>query len=438
MSDNLSKLELAWIELDISSCNVVRFDNCPMLELVTLPRKARNARWTLHFFLLHARDIHGNKYDYSRIKESDIKGAHSYIDIICRICKYEWGTSNVDGHINAKNGCPECAGNVPWTLVRFLERSRQIHGNKFNYDKITEAHINGANSCVPIVCKECDYDWEPAINNHINSQSGCPDCTGQAPWTLARFLKRARQIHGDKYDYSKVEERHIINRDSCVDVICCICGWEWSPSINPHINGKTGCPDCAGVVPWTLDRFLIRAKKIHGEKYGYTKIRETDIVNSWSCIEIDCVKCGNEWPSTITNHVHSKSGCAKCKFSKGEIICTQVLDFLRISYVCQYTLPCLSRKRYDFMFTFNDKNIILEYDGKQHFIHTPCFKKSLEHNHEMDVLKTKVALRENYSMIRIDYTQFNNIQFHIVKALQENNTIYYSTPQLYTYISDNL
>lgn len=47
----------------------------------------------------------------------------------------------------------------------------------------------------------------------------------------------------------------------------------------------------------------------------------------------------------------------------------------------------------------------------------PYFKNILEDSHKRDILKTKVAIEEKYIMIRIDYTQIKNIQYHIEKAI---------------------
>jgi hypothetical protein len=43
-----------------------------------------------------------------------------------------------------------------------------------------------------------------------------------------------------------------------------------------------------------------------------------------------------------------------------------------------------------------------------------------------------------YSVIRIDYTQINNIELHLKSALNSNNKLYFSTPSIYKYISDKL
>lgn len=57
--------------------------------------------------------------------------------------------------------------------------------------------------------------------------------------TREEFIEKARAIHGDKYDYSKVE---YVNNSTKVCIICPVHGEFWqTPS--KHIFGK-GCPYC--------------------------------------------------------------------------------------------------------------------------------------------------------------------------------------------------
>lgn len=69
-----------------------------------------------------------------------------------------------------------------------------------------------------------------------------PNCVKVAPWTLESFIIRAKEIHRNKYDYSKIISEHIRGTQSKVPVICKICSYEWGACIHDHINHKTGCP----------------------------------------------------------------------------------------------------------------------------------------------------------------------------------------------------
>ena len=59
--------------------------------------------------------------------------------------------------------------------------------------------------------------------------------------TLEQFIEKAKQIHGDKYDYSLVEY------DNCkkkIKILCKKCGNIFEQTPDKHINAKEGCKYC--------------------------------------------------------------------------------------------------------------------------------------------------------------------------------------------------
>lgn len=141
--------------------------------------------------------IHGLKYNYDEVKQNDIQGAYSNISIICNTCGYSWN-STIHNHINSRRGCLHCAGKRPWDKDFFIETAKEIHGDRYNYDKITTEHIQGNKSRVPLKCNICKYEWEASIVVHISHKCGCPKCAGNAPWIPERledFLVLSKEIH---------------------------------------------------------------------------------------------------------------------------------------------------------------------------------------------------------------------------------------------------
>ena len=57
--------------------------------------------------------------------------------------------------------------------------------------------------------------------------------------TKEEFIEKARQVHGDKYDYSKVEYK---NNKTKICIVCPIHGEFWQRP-NDHLNGR-GCDKC--------------------------------------------------------------------------------------------------------------------------------------------------------------------------------------------------
>lgn len=126
--------------------------------------------------------------------------------------------------------------------------------------------------------------------------------------TTEEFVKRARAVHGDKYDYSKTEYTGYGKK---VYIVCPIHGEFWQ---NPqsHLNGN-GCPACAGLKRYTTEEFIRKAQDIHGQKYDYSK---TCYINKRTKLLITCPIHGDFF-QTPSNHL-SGQGCPEC----GKLIAT--------------------------------------------------------------------------------------------------------------------
>lgn len=402
-------------------------------------RCSKRERWTYDRFIQKSTQVHGGKYDYTKINPEIKITALTLIPVLCRSCNFEWKPS-VQNHVSGHN-CPVCMGNAPWTLERFLEKAAEIHGNKYNYDNIKSEHIQGYKSKILIKCHNCTYEWMSSIDNHINGKCKCPRCAKMERWTGKRFMNEVVEIHGNKYDYDLNTVSHIRGAYSVINIICMTCNYKWSSAVSNHTHNKSGCPNCAGKAPWNLDRLITKGNKIHNNKYDYSLIGNRETLTSTTYVKLRCKSCNYIWNTSIANHIYNRCGCPKCRFSKGELQCEIYLSKMNIEYTPQFNIPSLPRKRYDFMFEIGSQKYILEYDGEQHFSSSNTFgrdKSYFEMRRYIDVIKTQKAIDEGFKMIRIDYTQITNIEFHITKGILSENNVYCSTDNIYHYITDNL
>ena len=86
------------------------------------------------------------------------------------------------------------------------------------------------------------------------------------------FIEKAKKVHGDKYDYSKVE---YVNAYTKVCIICPIHGEFWqTPSGHLHNGGCKLCGTLARSKKRVLNNeiFIEKSKQIHGGKYDYSKV----------------------------------------------------------------------------------------------------------------------------------------------------------------------
>lgn len=120
------------------------------------------------------------------------------------------------------------------TTAEFVKKAIEVHGDKYDYSKV---EYMGTHKNVCIICPmHGNFLQTPA--NHLNGR-GCPKCGGNGKLTASEFIKRAREVHSDKYNYSKVE---YVNSKKEVCIICPKHG-KFLQRPSDHLNGR-GCPKC--------------------------------------------------------------------------------------------------------------------------------------------------------------------------------------------------
>lgn len=187
-------------------------------------------RKTQEDFLKKAKITHGDKYDYSLV---DYVDRQTKIKIICQ--KHGIFTQIPSDHIRG-NGCPNCAhDNLRLTQEEFIIRSNKIHKNKYDYSLV---EYKSTYKKVKIICPIHGV-FEQIPMSHLKG-IGCSACTNNKKKTTEEFIKEARKIHGDRYDYSLVEYK---NNTTKVKIICPVHG-VFEQGAKEHLRGH-GCLQCS-------------------------------------------------------------------------------------------------------------------------------------------------------------------------------------------------
>lgn len=178
-------------------------------------------------------------YDYSKV---EYKGSKEKVCIVCNELDENgnphgefWQEAN--SHLYHGKRCPKCHGFLKKTTEQFIKEAISVHGNKYDYSKF---EYQGNKIPGIIVCPiHGEFLQQPT--HHICQKSGCPKCNIgiSIPKTTEQFIKDAKNIHGDRYDYSKAE---YIHSHTPLTIICPEHG-DFQQSPNSHLQGK-GCPRC--------------------------------------------------------------------------------------------------------------------------------------------------------------------------------------------------
>jgi hypothetical protein len=347
--------------------------------------------------------IHGHRYDLSLFVY-----VNSKTKFILK-CNHHGAWHSSLGQIVRGQGCSLC-GKKDAAFKRrvsfddFLEQSREIHGNKYGYYRDCFVKISAKTKINCVI----HGDFEQMADAHVRQASGCPDCgvanqIEKRKMSLEDFILKSQNIHGNKYNYSKVI---YTNSRKKIIVICPEHG-EFNPAPGNFLSGS-GCPKCSIFQQHEnqkkdVEDFINDSIKVHGDKYDYSKVVYNGGKNF---VKIICKKHG-VFHQSPNNHQRG-NGCPLCNNSKGENLVRLILDNREVEYLTQYTFDGLIDKRKlkcDFYLPNN--NLVIEYNGRQHYEEVEVWggENGLIEVKRRDELKRVFFKLKNIRLLEIHYSE---------------------------------
>ena len=367
--------------------------------------KMNRAKYTTEEYIKQAKKIHKDKYDWSKVVYVDAK---TKVCIICPIHGEFWQRAN--NHLSGC-GCVKCYNErrnltTRMTTEEFIKKARKIHGDKYDYSKVEYAN-NRTKVC--IICPEHGEFWQTP-SHHLQGH-GCPKCSDNMCLTNEEFIKRAKKIHKDKYDYRDI---NYVNNHTPIQ-LCCKKHGIFLQLPAHHLKGH-GCPKCAiDNSTLTLDDFIKKATEIHGNKYNYSK---ANYINSSIKVCIICPEHGEFW-QTPNNHLSKGQGCPKCNQSRLETKTENFLKGKKIKYIHEKKFQWLGLQRLDFY--LSEYNVAIECQGEQHFIPVDFGGRGkewaetlYEENVRRDNKKKILCEEHNIKIFYINYNEDINAKLNII------------------------
>lgn len=197
----------------------------------------------------------------------------------------------------------------------FIEKAREIHGDKYSYEK---AVYVGCTKPLVIICP-VHGEFLMSPHKHISSKQGCPECGKLARAAKrnkgAQFVERAKAIHGDKYDYSLVNYKTCKDR---VEIICNKCGKHFTQTPDNHINLQRGCPFCGAES--SKEKLTAQSKARKGQKLGHYQKKDGTLSKQRCTTEEFLKKVFNKFPQNKDLFDYSHVKYTTCE-EKVEIHC---------------------------------------------------------------------------------------------------------------------
>lgn len=389
-------------------------------------------------FINKSKLIWGDKYDYSLC---EFINSRKKVKIIYKSKVYNQTPTNHLKGFKCEN---------LWDTEKFIIESKKIFKNKYDYS-LTE--FKNFHYPVKIIYNREVYKQKPI--HHLRGNN-VENSNKTKKLNKSDFIKRSKDIFGDRYDYSKVK---YVNMETNVDIL--FNGVLYKQKPKDHLNGLK--PEGINVVD--TKSFIDKSKKIHKNRYDYSltnyvdsnkpvkilykgvlylqkpyqhllgyrpenkNVKKTtkefiDISNlihdfrysyekskynnSLSKVIITCPIHGH-FNKTANSHLQGY-GCPKCDFSKKKEI-SKFLNKNNISYYTEYKFIDCRNLEYCLPFDFYlpKARTVIEFYSKQHFEPVEIFGgiKAYQSIKLNDGIKDEYC-EENYiNIIKIRYDQLN-------------------------------
>lgn len=366
-------------------------------------------------FLKDVVKIHKNKYTILE----EYKDNKTKILVKCNICGYVWRIT--PNSLLRNKSCPKCAGKIKKTHEQFVEEIKEKYNDKYI---ILGKYINDRTKIL-VKCNICGHEWEITPNNLLRGH-GCAKCANRNNGDKKRAKYNEVIEMLKKYNLKICEGEVYKNNQTpikCVDLD----GYIVYIRLGNLQQGQ-GFSRFGNNNPSTIENikhYIETRNDCKDIELVSDKFKKSD-----SKLTFKCSKHGL-FDMTWANFYRGKR-CPKCNQSKGESKIEQWLKENNIDYERQYAFEdCRHLSLLKFDFYLPNYNICIEYDGEQH--KKPiCFGgisekeaiKEFKLTQERDKIKNEYCKTHNIPLLRIPYTEFDNIEIILesfLKEIKQNN-----------------
>lgn len=281
---------------------------------------------------------------------------------------------------------------VKLTTEQFIQKAVLKYGNKYCYDKVL---YKSSKEYIIITCKD-HGDFSQIPNSHLSGY-GCPKCVKNYKCDTSDFIQKAIKVHNNKYHYNKVLYCTSIQEV----IITCKEHGDFEQKPRDHIAGY-GCAKCAKNHSYNTEEFIEAANKKHNNLYDYSKTIYT-LANDK--VIISCYVHG-DFEQKAGGHLFGK-GCSKCSPNAGSVKLSTIDSYFstyNVQYEYRYT-DCKYKRELPFDRFISDLNLLIEYDGEQHFMPVmhwgaeAAFKLQIK----KDQIKNDFCIKNEINLLRISY-----------------------------------
>ncbi len=329
---------------------------------------------------------------------SEYVNSRTKLNLKCLRCGNEYAVEPRTAINGVTNGCQVCYKLLhkkkrQKTPEQFEKEVKELVGDEYTFLE----PYDGASHKIKCRHNKCGNVWSLKPNWFLCGRR-CPKCIPKKPLkTQEQFERELRNKTNGKFVFLKP----YAGNDVLIPCKHVKCGYVWNVRPNDILHGH-GCPKCTKQIRWTHEMFERCVDNMyHGE---YSVLSEYQGMNSYITMKHNT--CGHVW-NTKPSDFRAGHGCPKCASSKGEEYIRKWLNSQHINNVEQKRFDdCRDKRSLPFDFYLPTYNLIIEYDGRQHFEQVESWsgEHGLEERQRHDAIKNQYCKNNNINLLRIPYT----------------------------------
>ena len=306
--------------------------------------------------------------------------------------------------------CPYCTKTRKWTIEEIRE-----YLNNIGYTLISNEYKNNQTK-LDMICSE-GHGIKMTFGN-IQQGKRCHICSRKISSEKKKHTYDFVNEYIENFGYKLLSKKYI-DQDKKLKIKCPK-GHIFKMSFCKFKQGQR-CPECCKNKKMTHEEFMGKFYK-QNPNANNIEILGT-YINSTTKIKCRCKVDKYEWETIPSVLLNQKCGCPQCNSSKGEKRIARYLNENNMYYEEQYKFKdCKFYKCLPFDFYIPSLNIIIEYDGKQHYEIVEWFGglDGFIDTKIRDTIKNIYCKENNIKLIRIAYWDFDNIEEILNKKLNIN------------------
>lgn len=309
------------------------------------------------------------------------------------------------------------------TKEQYIKNIESIYGDR--YSLISD--FIDMNTKVIIKCNVCNETYELLPNEFTRNRpknrnrfiNGCDKC---------RLIEKTNELKNEvdlltKGKISVIHKGLISNTHKEIDMKCNVCNHTFKQSIHvlksnlKKVKDKEnsfGCAVCSGKLKKNTEKFKKEVYNLVKDEYEVLG----EYIDTDTYIRMKHNKCNTIYKVRPNDFLNSDNRCPSCfsNISNASKFIEQYLTKNNIIFIKEKKFKdCKYKKQLPFDFYLPEYNLLLEYDGEQHFKNS--FKNTdFKIQHKRDIIKNKYCITNKINLIRVKY----NVSIIKIKEILDN------------------